>query len=103
MPPKKQEVTSAVRGVIAPNKEDVRKVVAKLRRDLNASPKIKKQFKQDPRALLGAYGINGDVQNELLNDIGVNVEALPCIFTDCIHTCWFTKCVLTHIVIKKEA
>jgi hypothetical protein len=94
---------SVVRGVVAaPTKEDVRKIVAKLRRDLKGSRSITKQWKQDPRSVLGAYGLNADVQNELLRDAGVNVAALPCIFTECIHTCWFTDCVLTHIVVKKD-
>jgi hypothetical protein len=93
--------TVVKKGAIFPSTEDVKKVVAKLRRELKDDPRKYAKFKRNPRAFLGALGLAEDVQNELINDMGLPSTAL-CIFTNCIHTCWFTKCVLTKIVIKRE-
>jgi hypothetical protein len=95
-------VTGVVKGTIAPNKADALKVAARVRRDLNKNPKLRKQFWKNPRGVLGAYGLNADVQRELLQDAGVSEAGAICVFTDCIHTCWFTKCYVTHIVIKRD-
>jgi hypothetical protein len=92
------KTTRAVKGVIAPSKDDALKVVARVRRDLKADPRLGKRFLKNPRGLLGAYGLNEDVQRELLRDAGVKDSVAICWFTDCFHTCYFTDCVFTHLV-----
>jgi hypothetical protein len=94
--------TSVINGVLSPSKADVDKIVARLQAEIKSNPKVAAQFKANPRATLGAFGLNEDVQHELLRDMGVAAAASICVFTDCIHTCWFTKCYVTHIVITKE-
>lgn len=95
------KTTTVVRGVLTPSKVDADKILKRLQQDVATNPKIAQAFQTHPRATLSAYGLNLDAQHELLRDAGMNVAEL-CIFTDCIHTCWFTKCYVTHIVITKD-
>jgi len=98
----KTRTTAVVKGVVAPSLADVKKVVTRLRKEVNTNPALAKKFKKDPRGVLSAFGLNEDVQNELLRDMGVTGNAAICWFTECYHTCWFTKCVFTHLVVEKE-
>jgi hypothetical protein len=97
--PKNIESPKVTKGALFPGAQDVAKIVKNLQTQIQVDPKLAKNFKSNPRGVLGALGLNEDVQTELLRDAGITA-ALPCVFTKCIHTCWFTKCILTHIVIK---
>jgi len=97
-----RDTTVVVKGVISPSKDDVKKVVERIQSEIKANPKFAQQFSQNPRATIAAFGLNEDVQHELIRDMGVSgAAALPCVFTECIHTCWFTDCIITHITTKK--
>jgi hypothetical protein len=92
--------TEIVDGVIYPSKADVEKVVAKLQSEVKSNPKIAEKFKTNPRGTLAAFGLNEDVQNELLHDMHIKpVEGEWCIITSigCLQTCWFTACALTNV------
>jgi hypothetical protein len=93
---------TVIKGVVYPSRAQVNQVVAQLKSQLAASPQQAEQFKKDPRSVLAAFGLNEDVQRELLQDMGTTAAASICVFTDCYHTCWFTKCYVTHIVIVKD-
>jgi hypothetical protein len=94
--------TGVLKGTIFPNRADALKVADRIGRDLTTNPTLRKAFWQDPRGVLGAYGLNADLQRELLQDADITVISPLCIFTDCYHTCWFTKCYVTRIVVVKD-
>jgi hypothetical protein len=94
-------VAKAKNGVIVPSEEDVKKVIAKLRREMKGNPRRFAAFKRNPRAMLGALGLNEDVQAELIREMGL-ATALPCIFTNCHITCIFTKCISTRLILMKD-
>ena len=95
----KERRTGVVKGAIFPSHEDIKEVVARVRREIKGNRKFAEKFKSNPRRTLGALGLNEDVQTELLHEAGISAI---CWFTDCIHTCWCTKCCLTHLVFEKE-
>jgi hypothetical protein len=95
--------TAVVKGILYPGDKDIKAVVASLQRKVKADPKMAKQFKKDPRRTLAAFGLNEDVQTELLRDMGMKTSARLafCICTDCCKTCWCTDCCITDINITR--
>jgi hypothetical protein len=97
------EHSGVVKGALFPGKADALKIAEKIQTDIRTNPTVAAHYKANPRATLAAYGLNTDLQNEFLHDAGTKAGAEEiCIFTDCIHTCWFTKCYVTRIVIEKD-
>jgi len=88
-----------IKGILYPSNKDVKAIVASLQRKVKADPTIAKQFKKDPRRTLAAFGLNEDVQTELLRDMGLKTTARWCICTDCCKTCWCTACCITDVVV----
>jgi hypothetical protein len=72
---------------------DVRTIATRLRKDLKTNRKLAASFKRQPRLVLGALGLNEDVQNELL--VEARQTASSC-WISCIKTCWFSDCVCTN-------
>jgi hypothetical protein len=90
---------TVINGVLYPSYKDIKTIVTSLRRKVKADPHIAKQFKKDPRRTLAAFGLNEDVQNELLRDMGLKTALRFCICTGCCDTCWCTGCCITSISI----
>jgi hypothetical protein len=95
------ENTSVVKGSLFAGHNDIKSIVANLQKTVKADPKIAAKFKSDPRGVLAALGLNEDLQRELLRDMGIQQPLGICWFTDCIHTCWCTKCCITHLVVAE--
>jgi len=91
--------TKLVEGVLYPSLADVRKAVERLQKEMKSNAKISRDLQATPREILGAFGLNEDVQNELLSDMALETHASSCYLT-CITTCWFTNCVITSIHIS---
>ncbi len=91
--------TKLVDGVLYPSLADVRKAVDRIQKEIKSNSKFSHELKASPRAVLGAFGISEDVQNELLSDMAIETHASSCYIT-CITTCWFTNCVITSIHIS---
>jgi hypothetical protein len=89
--------TAVVKGILYPSDKDIKAIVASLQRKVKAHPELAKQFKKDPRRTLGAFGLNEDVQRELLQDTGINtsVRLEWCVCTGCRKPCWCTACCMT--------
>jgi hypothetical protein len=91
-------------GVVALNGPAIRLIVKKLHDDMAKDPNLKKIFYEDPRRVLGAVGLNQEIQNELLrNEVDFqdtpffkgSAFAWPCLCTSCCctgccFTCWST-------------
>jgi hypothetical protein len=90
--------TKLVDGVLYPSLADVRKAVDRIQKEIKSHSKFSDELKANPRAVLGAFGISEDVQNELLSDMALETHE-DCYIT-CTTTCWFTRCVITTIHIS---
>jgi|SRR5580692_8643620 hypothetical protein len=99
-----RDEATVIKGVLYPSSKDIKAIVTSLQRKVKADPAIAKLFKKDPRRTLATFGLNEDVQSELLREMGVKGTAavLPkwCICTACCKTCWCTGCCITNIHIQ---
>ena len=91
--------TKLVDGVLYPSLADVRQAVDRIQKEIKSHSKFSDELKANPRAVLGAFGISEDVQNELLSDMAIESHGVSCYIT-CLTTCWFTNCVITSIHIS---
>ena len=86
---------------ITPGTDEIKKTVSSLQRSLRTDPGLAEKFRTHPRAVLGALGLNEDLQSQLLHEAGIVVEREGCWFT-CIFTCEFS-CIFTTITINLPA
>ena len=101
VPPQNPRITTrVVNGVLHPSLPAVKQVVDRLQSELAGDPAFAATFQKNPRAVLGEMGLNGDVQREILQDAGLPVP--PALARGCWGTCWFTRCVITKIVIVRK-
>jgi hypothetical protein len=98
-----KDKSAVIKGFLYPSEKDIKSVVASLQRHIKTDPNMAKQFKRDPRRTLGSFGLNEDVQRELLQDMGLKTRASLewCICTGCCDTCWCTGCCITNINITR--
>jgi hypothetical protein len=94
---------AVVKGILYPSNKDIKSVVASLQRKVKTDRAMAKQFKKDPRRTLASFGLNEDVQRELLQEMGMKTSARLafCVCTDCCKTCWCTDCCITDINITR--
>jgi hypothetical protein len=78
-------------------------IISSLQLKVKTDPHIAQQFKKDPRRTLAAFGLNEDVQIELLREMGIKTSARLswCACTDCCNSCWCTGCCITEINITR--
>lgn len=95
-----KDKAAVIKGVLYPSDDHIKAVVASLRRRVKADPKLAKQLRKDPRRSLAAFGLNEDVQRELLRDMGVKTKAGLdfCVCTHCCFTCYCTQCCTTEMM-----
>jgi hypothetical protein len=93
------DVTS---GVVALNASAIRTVAERLRDDMRRNAVLRERFFDNPRQVLGAVGLNEEIQNELLqNDFNLGntpfsqvrlqewCVTTQCCCTNCCLTSWF--------------
>ena len=83
------------KGALFPSLDDVMAITTKLKKDMQTNKKLAAAFKNDPRSILAAAGLNEDVQTELLTEAGLASRAIGCWFS-CWQSCWFTGCACTN-------
>lgn len=96
-----RSTAKVIKGVLYPSNEDIKSIVASLQRKVKTDPKVARLLKKDPRRTLAAFGLNEDVQRELLRDMGMKARIRPewCICTECCFTCYCTSCCTTEVCI----
>jgi hypothetical protein len=99
-----QEKAVFSKGAFYPSNDDIKKIVKSLQKKVREDRKVAKLFKKDPRRTLANFGVNEDVQSQLLKEMDLATPAALrwCICTDCCKTCWTTACCITKIVITIE-
>ena len=80
------------KGVVIVDANTARTAAGEIKQLLDSNPQLAAQFQQNPRLFLGGYGLNGDVQNELLSDPGAQAKHR---YHADVHYCWFSSCCIT--------
>jgi hypothetical protein len=91
-------------GALYPSSGEIRKIVKSLQKKVKEDKEVAKLFKKDPRRTIAQFGVNEDVQNQLLREMNLTARASLrwCVCTSCCKTCWTSACCLTRIVIVIE-
>jgi stage V sporulation protein SpoVS len=99
----RKDKAAVIKGVLYPSGKDIQTIVASLQRKLKTDPKTAERFKKNPRRMLAAFGLNEDLQRELLGEMGLKTSTTLewCVCTDCCNTCWCTGCCITEINITR--
>ncbi len=79
-------------GLVVPDIATIRAALQGLRQRMASDPELKKRFEADPGRVLGELGLNSDIQQEIMEETGIEVpEGRGCTYTcTCTEACCVT-------------